>query len=350
MQKKNKIILGGIGLVTAAAIAAGLFYKYDSNKTPVEKPIEYVLGSPIIKDNNGNMVDTDNPLRPGKYFVYPGESENLDRVTLDIHGDGIKPTTGKLPFYMKSSGEVELDTTGYDDSKRVASEKMFIFGKKKPIKKKLISIPQEQPKKPQEIIITPQTPEKEEFTYELFDLGEEDATTYKINIPGSQDGWFVNFSDTKAHSKDGLEGHVESFVGNDRNKGNKLERRFHLSIDVPDKWTWTDKKVQNTLEGRKTVNKFVKDILDKGYVIKGHNKEGLFLFPEKSVKEHNIQVETNVKANVVFDNKRLCDRVTWEFNPQINAGGDGGESGQGSAGPGPGPGDGNGGIGGGGKG
>jgi len=303
-----------------------------------QKPIVY---SPHIYNKKGHEMSIKKPFIPGEYSAIPGAGEHVYKVTVDLKGDGKLPTDKTLTFIVKGGQILELDTIGYTKKgERVASEKIILHGKKikkpKIEKPKIIAPPKEiekpklEPKisEPPEIHeepaleLPPQIPEEPKPN--PFDLGQDNGTVYKVQLPG-KDGWFLNFCSTLAHSKDGKEGVVEFMYPIGKEKGEKVESSCLIAADVPTQLLWDHKKPNVRLNTLSEVNKFVKNLLDKGYVIKGKNKDGLFLFDGKTAEEYNVKVKLNQHKGGL--QKRLCDIVTWEEDLMQNGGGSSSSSG-----------------------
>lgn len=356
---KRKLAIGGSTI--AAIIAGGLLLHHCSTK-----PVVY---SPRILNRQGYEMNVKEPLPSGGYIAVPREGKYVDKVTTDIKGDGKAPTEKSLPFVMKEGQKMDVDTKGYNKGKQVASDKLMLHGKilpEKPQKKveqpkvhtppkaeeipkvveapkiaevpKIIEVPKEYTTKetPKEEIIKP----KEEIIKPKeepkgFDLKKDSATIYKIEIADNKYGWLLNFSDTKAHSKNGKEGLVEYLETADRSKETRVENTYFIAVDPEkDKLLWTNIKSETDLTSRAQVNGWTSKLLNQGYVIKGQNQDGLFLFDKESIEKYNIQVKLNQKGP--WPERRLCDIITWETYDMSNvsggSGGGGGGSGSGSGG------------------
>lgn len=324
-MNKRRAIAGGTTVLIGTGLLLWNFYG--------KKPIVY---SPQIYDSQGHTVNVEKPLTPGEYSAVPGKGKYVDKITIDIKGDGKLPTDKTLKFDVKYGQNLELDTIGYKKGKRVASEKITLHGKKaeskRPkLKKDLKPNPVETQPKIEKKPVAPKSLEEkvEKVKPEVFDLGQDSATVYKINLPGKY-SWFLNFGSTLAHSKDGKEGVVEFWSPLDTEKGDKVEKSCFIAADVPKKLEWIRHKPNSTISDRSGVNKFVQDLLAKGYVIKGQNNDGLFLFDKKTMEEYNVKVTLNQRRGGF--QRRLCNVVTWEEDaPQKHDGG-GDSSGPGGSG------------------
>lgn len=311
MNKKRYIIGGTVTLLAAA----GLYLHSCNNPTPI-------VYSPRIYNQKGCEVNIKKPLIPGKYSVVPGKGKQVHRVTIDVKGDGKLPTDKTLTFIVRNGQKLELDTIGYTKKgERAASEKILMYGKKaekKPKKSKIkkLKIIKHSPKKigkPNQLEqILEKLRQLEQKLFEKpksFDLGQDNGSVYKIRLP-DKNGWFLNFCSTLAHSNDGKEAVVEFMYPIDQIKGEKVEKSYLIAADVPKKFFWDHKKPNVRLNTRSEVNKFVKALLNKGYVIKGQNKDGLFLFDKRTAEEYKVKVDLNrFKGGW---QRRLCDVVSWQ--------------------------------------